>query len=211
VPLFGFTGGPWTLASYMIEGSSPQKCHKAKRWMYEKVEGFKKLIKMLTQLIIDHMLNQIQAGAQLVQVFESNIGELCQEDFYDFFFDSLVEIADKIKEKYPDVPVAIFPRGCHFCYEALAEKSKYDIISIDWTHDLSYMRERVGDKITLQGNLEPIALFGSDEKIRERTASMLEKAGKTKYIANLGWGMLPDHDAEKLRVYIDAVHTHKLD
>lgn len=178
--------------------------------MYEKTDGFKRLITMLTKLIIDHMLNQIKAGAQLVQVFESNIGELSPEDYEEFIQGPLIEIADKIKEAYPDVPVVIFPRGCHFCYEALAEKSKYDVISVDWTHDLAKMRERVGATKTLQGNLDPIALFGSDDKIKEMTAAMLKKAGKTKYIANLGWGMLPDHDAEKLRVYIDAVHEYNL-
>lgn len=211
VPLFGFTGGPWTLATYMIEGSSPQKCLKTKKWMYQKTDGFRRLITMLTKMIIDHMINQIKAGAQLVQVFESNIGELAEEDFDDFLLEPLIEIADKIKEAYPEIPVFLFPRGCHFCYEVLATRSKYDAISIDWTHDLSKMRERVGDKITLQGNLEPCVLYASDEKIRERTNTMLQKAGKTKYICNLGWGMLPDHVPEKLKVFMDAVHDFKLD
>jgi len=114
VPLFGFTGGPWTLATYMIEGNSPNKCHKTKRWLYEKPEGFKRLISMLTKMIIEHMINQIKAGAQLVQLFESNIGELSQEDFEEFILDPLIEISEKIKEAYPEVPAFIFPRGCHF-------------------------------------------------------------------------------------------------
>lgn len=209
VPLFGFTGGPWTLATYMIEGSSPQKCHKTKKWLYQRPEAFKKLIKMLTGMISEHMINQITAGAQVVQVFESNIGELSQEDFDEFLQDALLEIAENIKKAHPNTPVAIFPRNCHFCFETFANKSKYDIISVDWTHKLDQVRERVGDKITLQGNLEPCVLFGPDELIKERTRSMVARAGKTRYISNLGWGMLPDHDPEKLRVFIDTVHEHK--
>jgi uroporphyrinogen decarboxylase len=84
------------------------------------------------------------------------------------------------------------------------------VISIDWTHNLSKVRDRVGDKISLQGNLEPCVLFGSDDFIRERTKKMLDQAGKTRYICNLGWGMLPDHSPEKLGVFIDAVHDYKL-
>ena len=90
VPLFGFTGGPWTLATYMIEGSSPGKCIATKKWMYQRTEGFKRLIKMLTGIIIEHMINQINAGAQIVQVFESNIGELSQDDFEEFFLEPLI-------------------------------------------------------------------------------------------------------------------------
>jgi uroporphyrinogen decarboxylase len=210
VPLFGFTGGPWTLATYMIEGSSPQKCTNTKKWMFERPEPFSRLISILTKMISEHMINQITAGAQIVQVFESNIGELAEEEFTTFILPSLLEIAESIKSAHPSTPIVIFPRNCHFCYEVLATQSKYDAISIDWTHDLGKVRERVGEAMTLQGNLEPWVLFGTDEVIRERTKKMLDQVGSTKYIANLGWGMLPDHDPEKLRVFVDAVHEYKI-
>ena len=190
VPLFGFTGGPWTLATYMIEGSSPDKWTKTKKWMYQQPEVFKKLIKKLTKAISDHMINQVTAGSQILQVFESNIGELSQEDFEEFFQEPLLEIAENIKSVYPEVPIVIFPRNWHFSYEILSKLSKYDAISIDWTHKLSKVREIVGENMTLQGNLDPWILFGPDELIKERTNKMLSQAGKTKYICNLGWGML---------------------
>ena len=190
VPLFGFTGGPWTLATYMIEGSSPDKWTKTKKWMYQQPIVFKKLIMKLTNAISEHMINQVTAGAQILQVFESNIGELSQEDFEEFFKDPLIEIANNIKEIYPNVPIVIFPRNCHYWYEILSNESKYDVISIDWTHKLSKVRDQLNDKITLQGNLDPCILFGPDELIKERTNKMLSYAGKTKYICNLGWGML---------------------
>lgn len=210
VPLFGFTGGPWTLATYMIEGNSPQKCLNSKKWIYEHPEDFKRLIYVLTQLIIEHMVNQVTAGAQMLQLFESNIGELSEDDFTDFLLQPLTDIVDGIKAKYPSIPVFIFPRGSHFCYEALST-TKYDAISIDWTDDLAKVRTRVGDRVTLQGNLEPSALYGSDELIRAKTKKMIDKAGKTKYVCNLGWGMLPDHNPDKLAVFIDACHSHKFE
>lgn len=209
VPLFGFTGGPWTLATYMIEGSSPQKCTKTKKWLYEKPEVFKRLIRMLTDLIVQHMVNQVKAGAQLLQLFESNIGELGPDDFETFLLEPILEIATRIKAECPDTPIVIFPRMAHYTYTYLID-SDYDCISIDWTHDLSKVRELTGEKLTLQGNLEPCVLYGTDEVIRERTKKMIQQGGKTKYIANLGWGMLPDHNPEKLRIFIDAVHEFSM-
>jgi len=209
VPLIGFTGGPWTLATYMIEGSSPGKCTKTKQWVFQRPDAFRRLIDMLAELIATHLANQITAGAQLVQVFESNLGELASEEFEEFILPALLRIAESVKQKHPSVPTAIFPRGCHFCFEALA-KSKFDVISVDWTHQLKDVRARVGEQVTLQGNLEPCALYGPDELIRARTEKMLAQAGSTRHIANLGWGMLPDHDPEKLQVFVEAVHAFEI-
>ena len=113
VPLFGFSGGPWTLICYMIEGSGPKSYTKIKRWMYEHEEAFSKLVGMLANILSVFLINQIKAGAQMLQLFESNAGEICLSDFKKFILPALKTISTNVKEAFPDVPFLIFPRNGH--------------------------------------------------------------------------------------------------
>lgn len=108
------------------------------------------------------------------------------------------------------MPFFIFPKGAHFCNEQLADLTKFDLISLDWTQSISKVRSILSRDVALQGNLDPCILFAEDEVIISKTHKMLQQAGKTKYVANLGWGMLPEHTPEKLKVFVDAVHSFSL-
>lgn len=208
VPLFGFCGGPWTLACYMIEGKGPKSFTQIKKWMYEKPDVFKKLIGIMAPILTDFLINQIKAGAQLAQVFESHLGELSPYEFTEFVLPALQAISAGVKEAFPEVPLFIFPRKCHHCYEQIAGETKFDVIGLDETQSISGVRARVGDRVALQGNLEQCWLFAGDEDLKKETLRMVGDAGDTKYVANLGWGMVPDHDPEKLKLFVDTVHEH---
>ena len=161
-PLFGFCVGPFTLICFMIEGSSPKSFTKIKRWMYVWPEDFKRLIDMLTEVLIIFLMNQIKAGAQLLQVFESFIGELSPWEFNTFFLPALTKLSNDVKNAFPDVPLILFPRRCHFCNKSVAQNTSFDGISLDTKQSISEVRQDAGT-LLLQGNLEPCVLFGTDQ------------------------------------------------
>ncbi|KAJ3257192.1 hypothetical protein HK103_004890 [Boothiomyces macroporosus] len=201
VPLFGFSGGPWTLMAYMIEGSGSKTYSKAKAWLYNHPKDSKVLLQKITDVIIPYLVGQ------LIQLFESNSGELSPQCFTEFVMPYIIQIVDKVKEKTEalgyNIPVSIFARGSHYAIEELS-KTKFDIIQVDWTMDPKKTRETAKAKV-LQGNADPSLLYGSKETIYQNVEKMIEGFGVKKYIANLGHGMYPDHDPEHLKYYLEAI------
>ncbi|KAJ1951143.1 hypothetical protein FBU59_000337, partial [Linderina macrospora] len=150
-----------------------------------------------------------------LQVFESWAGELGPRDFNEFSLPYLRRIAAAVKQVYPDVPITVFAKGAHYAIEELAAETLYDVISLDWTLDPEKARagvdrvlaaKGIARKVVLQGNLDPTVLFAEPQVIRERTQEMCQKFGKTGHIANLGHGMMPTHDPDHLRAFLEAVH-----
>lgn len=211
VPLIGFTGAPWTLMAYMIEGGGSTTHSKAKRWLYRYPEASHRLLRMLTDIIIRYLLEQVSAGAQALQVFESHAGCLGPVEFKEFSLPYLRDIARKVKsqlkETGQDVPMIVFAKDGHYGLEDLSE-SHYDVVSLDWTIDPRSARERTRGKVSLQGNMDPCALYASKERISEIAKKMVDDFGTRGYIANLGHGMYPDMDPESVGVFVEAVHTH---
>jgi uroporphyrinogen decarboxylase len=203
VPVIGFSGAPWTLFSYIVEGKGSKTWSVAKKWLYCHSESSHKLLQLLTDLIIEHLSYQIKAGASLVQVFDSWAGILSQDQYRTFCIPYLEQIVTKIHETHPDIPVILFPKGVHYL-DMIAETA-YDVISLDWTMDPAKSRAALPGK-SVQGNLDPCALFGTDESIRDATRKMIEGFGTTRYIANLGHGLYPEMDPEKVGVFVKAVH-----
>lgn len=210
VPLIGFSGAPWTLMAYMIEGGGSKTLSKAKAWLYKFPSKSKYLLEILTNVIVDYLVLQVEGGAQLLQVFESSAEYLDRQLFVEFCIPCLKDICYKVKSvlksKGHDVPMTIFAKGAHF---ALAEISNcgYDVMGIDWTVDPVEARKVVGSEITLQGNLDPCALYASENSLISITQEMVQKFGTQKYIANLGHGIYPDMDPANVKVFIDAVHS----
>jgi uroporphyrinogen decarboxylase len=204
VPVIGFSGAPWTLFSYMIDGKSSQTWTEAKRWLYSYPETSHKLLQLLSDLIVEHLKYQIEAGASLVQVFDSWGGILSQEQYTEFSLPYLNSIVSSLHRQFPNTPVILFAKGVHNL--DLLAKTEYDVISLDWTIDPVTSRKALPNK-TLQGNLDPCALFSSDESIREMTRKMIEAFGPNRYIANLGHGLYPEIQPEKVGVFVEAVHT----
>jgi uroporphyrinogen decarboxylase len=209
VPLIGFAGAPWTLVAYMIEGGGSKQFARSKSWLYASPEDAHALLAATTDVVIDHLDAQAEAGAQVLQVFDSWAGELGPAQFAEFALPYLIKIADELARRQPDVPLVVFARGAHYALDALADTA-YDVIGLDWTIMPEAARAIVGERAAVQGNLDPAALFAAPEDIRAHVRRMLEGfaaggAGLTGYIANLGHGMMPSHDPEHAGAFVRAV------
>ncbi|KNC87164.1 uroporphyrinogen decarboxylase [Sphaeroforma arctica JP610] len=211
VPLIGFCGGPWTLMAYMVEGGGSKTFSKAKAWLYKYPVESLELLYMIADLSIDYLVEQVRAGANILQVFESWAGELTPVHFAKYSLPLLSHIASSVKTKLAAegltvVPMTVFAKGAHYALEDLAE-SPYDVIGLDWTMDPKEAIRRTGGKKTLQGNMDPCALYGSTETIAEVASDMVARfgGGKGRYIANMGHGMNPDHQPDHLGAFIAAV------
>ncbi|XP_058834204.1 uroporphyrinogen decarboxylase isoform X2 [Topomyia yanbarensis] len=210
VPLIGFSGAPWTLMGYMIEGGGSKTMSKAKSWLTDYPEASKQLLNILTDQVIDYLLMQIKAGAQMLQVFESSAEYLSKEQYLTVCLPYLKRIRDDLHKKLADegitpVPLTLFSKGAmHSLPEQAA--TGYDVIGLDWTIDPVEARELVGPNVTLQGNLDPQDLYKSPEELRELVLTMVRKFGKHRYIANLGHGITPQTPVESMTVLVKAVH-----
>nr|XP_056700764.1 uroporphyrinogen decarboxylase [Euleptes europaea] len=212
VPLIGFSGAPWTLMTYMIEGGGSNTMAKAKAWLYRHPEASHRLLMLLTDVIVDYLVGQVAAGAQALQLFESHAGHLGPEQFAEFALPFIRSIAKRVKSKLredclPVVPMIVFAKDAHYALEDLAD-SGFEVVGLDWTLHPQDARRRTGKYITLQGNLDPCALYAPKEKIGELVKKMLEGFGSQRYIANLGHGVYPDMSPEHVGAFVDAVHTH---
>lgn len=213
VPLIGFSGAPWTLMAYMVEGGGSSTYSKPRSWLYKSPNESRKLLTLLTDTIVEYLIGQVEAGAQLLQLFDSHAGVLDRELFLEFALPYLVKIVDNVKsglrEKGIDpVPMTVFAKGAHYAIEDIA-KTNYDIIGLDWTMDTLHSRQIANAHgKTLQGNLDPAALYAPVEQIAEATKSMIAKFGTKSYIANLGHGMYPDMSPDHLEVFVDSVHKY---
>ena len=207
VPLIGFSGAPWTLMAYMVEGGGSKSYRAARRWLYRHPEESKALLQRTTDVIVDYLRAQVDAGAQMLQVFDSWAGLHGPETFRTFCLPYLDQIATRVKETHPDVPIVAFAKGAHYALDDLAD-TDYDVLSLDWTMDPESARDLVGDRAVLQGNLDPCALYAPPAVLRRKVQHMLAGFGPHRHIANLGHGMLPDHDPEHAGVFVEAVHAH---
>ena len=207
VPVIGFAGAPFTLASYMIEGGSSKDFRKAKIFMWEREYDFKRLMETLTEVIYRYLIAQIKAGADAVQIFDSWAGHLSRADYEEMVFPHVSSLIEKLKAE-SDVPVIYFFKGSS-SFMDLAIKTQADALSVDWSVDLSIEAVRT-DKV-LQGNLEPSVLYASHETIKFKALEILRGIPrKTGYIFNLGHGIAPDMEFEKVKLLVDTVKSFRI-
>ncbi|GBD00779.1 Uroporphyrinogen decarboxylase [bacterium HR18] len=207
VPLIGFCGAPWTLMAYMIEGGGSKTFSQAKGWLYGAPEASHQLLSLLTEVLVEFLTAQIDAGAQVIQVFDSWAGVLSPDLYRTFALPYLRRIAEEVGKARPGVPRIVFARGAHATLDELAA-SGYDVVGIDWTVDPRQARQITQDRVALQGNLDPCALYADLKTIRRLTHQMLEAFGPRGHIANLGHGLHPTHDPEHVRAFVEAVHDY---
>lgn len=203
VPLIGFAGAPWTIFSYMVEGSGSKTFSKARSMLYNQPDMAVKLLEMITQSTINYLKAQIAAGADLVQLFDSWAGILPPDHYETFSLKYITEICNAITE----VPVTVFAKGAFFAREQMG-RLNCETIGLDWNMDIVESRRLIGDTKTLQGNLDPAALYGSDKEIERATIKMLDQFKGGRHIANLGHGVYPDTDPEKVKVFIETVKSY---
>jgi len=204
-PLIGFAGAPFTLASYMIEGGGTRNYAEIKRMMYQEPMTTHRLLDKLADTIILYINAQIEAGAQVVQLFDTWAGELAAADYEEFALPYERKVFEHI-HRGPSglsVPAILYINGCSHILEKMVE-SGANVLSVDWRIDLAEAKRRVGDKVALQGNLDPCELLGTPETIAESVKEILKKGGGLGHIVNLGHGILPMVPVENARAFIDA-------
>lgn len=202
VPLIGFAGAPWTIFSYMIEGSGSKTFSAAKKVLYTQPELAHQLLEMITQSTINYLKAQVRAGADIVQIFDSWAGILSPEQYRIFSLRYISKICDAITE----VPKIVFAKGAFFARQEMNSMA-CDVVGLDWNMDVAESRALLPDK-ALQGNLDPCALYGSFDDVRRETKKMLQGFGNHPHIANLGHGLYPDTEVDKVRCFIDTVKGH---
>lgn len=203
VPLIGFTGAPWTLATYMIEGGSSKNFALIKKMLYDSPATLHKLLDKVTDAVINYLKAQIETGVDAVQIFDTWGGILTPHDFETF---SLQYIQRIIEEIGSSVPVIVFAKGTGYMLESIAETG-CDVVGVDWMSDIGNVRRRIGRKVALQGNMDPCNLYASPETIRKSVKNILAGFGEGEgHIFNLGHGILPDIPVEHAKAFINAVH-----
>lgn len=208
VPLIGFSGSPWTLATYMIEGGSSKDFRRAKTLIYDQPELALQLLDKLADSVIDYLNAQIRAGAQAVQIFDSWGGALSHDAYRTFSLAPMAKIVNGLirHNEGRKVPVILFTKGGGQWLEAIASTGA-DCLGLDWTTDIGTARSRVGDKVALQGNMDPAVLYAGAGRIREEVARILASYGSgSGHVFNLGHGITPEVDPDNAGVFFDAVH-----
>ena len=208
VPLIGFSGSPWTLATYMIEGQSSRDFTRAKTMLYTQPELLHQLLEKLALSVIDYLNAQILAGAQVVQIFDTWGGALSHSAYLEFSLTYMAKIVDGLIKQADgrDVPVILFTKGGGLWLEAMADTG-CDCLGLDWSVDIGAAHQRVGDKVALQGNMDPAILRAKPEVIRGEVKRILGSFGENDgHVFNLGHGITPDINPDNAKIFIDAVH-----
>lgn len=207
VPLIGFSGSPWTLATYMIEGGSSRTFSRAKKLIYQDPKLAHELLGKLAETVTDYLNAQIESGAQAVQIFDTWGGALSARAYQEFSLRYMAQIVAGLKRENDGrrVPVILFSKGCNTQLEALADTG-CDALGVDWTITLDEARSRVGDRVALQGNLDPSVLLADKKVIRREVNETLNSFGQGNgHVFNLGHGITPDVDPDNLSALISAV------
>jgi uroporphyrinogen decarboxylase len=204
VPLIGFAGSPWTLACYMVEGGPSERFEHVKRLMWDHPAALTALLDVLTDSVVEYLLAQADAGAQALMIFDSWGGNLAPGDYRQFSLPSLASICQRLRTA--KVPTIVFSRGANAHLAALAQIDT-EALGIDWTIGLDAARALTGDRVALQGNLDPTALYASPESLAALAKRTLAEFGTGPgHIFNLGHGITPDVNPDQVRVLVEAVH-----
>lgn len=201
VPLIGFAGAPWTLMAYMVEGSGSKTFSKAKKFFYQEPVLAHQLLEKITQSTINYLKGQVAAGADMIQIFDSWAGVLGPEQYREFSLKYISKICDAIE---PLVPVTVFAKDAHFALADIATLN-CNTIGLDWTIVPQDARIIIGSEKTLQGNADPCMLYADEKTIEAIARKMVADFGKQRYIANLGHGLYPDLDKEKVKFFVDCI------
>lgn len=213
VPLIGFSGSPWTLATYMVEGGSSKEFRFTKNMMYAQPEVLHALLDHLADSVIDYLNAQIDAGAQAIQIFDSWGGALAHREYVEFSLNYMTKIIAGLQREKDGrrIPIIVFTKGGGQWLETMLTTGA-DAFGLDWTTPLYTAREVVNGRAALQGNLDPAVLYGSAASIEKSVKAMLDDAyktgEKTGYIANLGHGITQWVDPAQPKIFVDTVHEY---
>jgi uroporphyrinogen decarboxylase len=197
--LIGFTGSPWTLATYMIEGQGSKTYNICKKLIYSNPEFMHKLLSKVTEVVKLYLEKQIEAGVDVVQIFDSWAAALEKSKYFEFSWNYMKEIAAHIKKKYPHIPIIMFPKGIPAYLDEI--DGDFDVFGVDWSTPMALAKEKLGDRYVLQGNMEPCRLY-SKEATHECVTSIAQTMKEGRHIFNLGHGILPDVPVENAKYFV---------
>ncbi len=208
LPLLGFSGSPWTLATYMVEGGSTKNFSKIKKMMFTEPALLTSLLDLLTQSVIEYLKAQIAAGVSAVMIFDTWGGVLSTREYHEYSLSNLQKIVSELKKSpiTSNTPVILFTKNGGVWLENIAATG-CDAVGIDWSVNMSDARNRIGKTVALQGNMDPGVLYASPQFIRDEVASILSQFGHGEgHVFNLGHGIFPDVPPENVSIFVDAVH-----
>lgn len=204
VPLIGFAGSPWTLATYMIEGGGSREFRYTKQLMLDAPELLSELLEKLATTVRLYLEAQLAAGADAVQIFDTWGGALAPDHYKRFSLDYMFKIVSTMNRN--GSPVIVFSKGANHSLKDIADIGA-DVVGVDWTIDIAEVRDQIGERVGIQGNLDPSVLYASPESIRHEVRSILRKYGKAPgHVFNLGHGIFPDVPVEHAKAFVRAVH-----
>lgn len=208
VPLIGFSGAPWTLATYMVEGGSTKNFAKIKKMIYTEPKLAHSLLSKISNAVADYLIAQIESGVNAVQIFDTWGGILTEPAFDEFSLNYIKQIIVKIKAHNPNIPIITFVKGGGLWLDKIADAGT-NVVGLDWNVDIGKVRKAVGDRVALQGNMDPTILYASPDAIEKEVIRILDSYGKgSGHIFNLGHGILPDIPVENAKAFIKAVKKH---
>ena len=202
--LIGFCGAPWTLATYMIEGQGTKTYALVKKLIYSEPEFMHALLAKVTEVLKGYMERQIQNGANVVMIFDSWAAALEENAYFEFSWAYMKEISAYLKQKYPHIPVILFPKGISGYLDKI--DGEFDVFGVDWSTPIELAKEKLGHKYVLQGNMEPTRLY-SKTAIDEGISHIVDVMKNERHVFNLGHGILPDIPVEHAQYFIKQVQT----
>lgn len=206
--LIGFAGSPWTVASYMLEGKGKQDFSVSKNFLYNKKKLALQLIDIITEKTIEYLLGQINAGVDIIQLFDSWAGVLSGEEYEVFVIKPTKKIVSSIKEKHPSLPIIGFPRGSGYLYQEYINQTNIDAIGVDQFVPLDIMK-KWQENIVVQGNFDPVLLLGNKEVIQKKAKDILTCLNNKNFIFNLGHGILPNTPVENVQFLVNYVRNYQ--
>ena len=205
VPLIGFAGAPWTLATYLINGKGEKGSLTAKKFLIENNEEFEKIINLLTEATIEYLLMQIKSGADVIKIFDSWAGALNADMVRRYSLNPIKTIVTKIKNKFPDIPFIVFPRAVNTVYSDFSKSELFDVLAVDQFLDRKWIANNIQPKKIIQGNLDPLFLTQKPEILLNELKKVTEDFKNFPYIFNLGHGITPDAKVENVALVVDHI------
>ncbi len=203
VPLIGFAGSPWTLLTYMVEGGGSKSFSKIKSLIFNNPTLAHKLLNLISETVSEYLSLKIKSGVNAVQIFDTWGGLLSPDLYKEFSLNYIQKVIAKVKRT--DEPIISYAKGIHHSMDELANCGA-DVISIDWTHNIGDVRKQIGNKVAIQGNMDPTVLYGSTDVIRREAVKVLDSYGKgSGHIFNLGHGILPDISPANTKALVEIV------
>ncbi len=205
VPLIGFAGAPWTLATYLINGKGEQGSLTAKKFLIENNKEFEEIIELLTNATIEYLIMQIKSGADVIKIFDSWAGALNADMVLRYSLNPIKKIVSQIKKQYPEIPFIVFPRSVYTIYSNFSNEKCFDVLAVDQFLDRKWIADNIQPKKIIQGNLDPIFLTQKKEILLKELKKVNEAFKNHPYIFNLGHGITPDARIENVDLVVDYV------